>query len=321
MDVNTRFLKAKLSDTGMPSFRIFIIFVACVLLFSSQIFHAQAVSSSESELKIFIAGDIMLDRYIYDKARRRNDFNYTFSLLEPELKKFDLRIANLEGPITGSPSVATDKNVLRFTFNKKFLPALKRNFDALSLSNNHTNNFGEKGIDDTKKSLRESNIRYFGDPYNRNGVRGTIIEKNGFKIATIGYHELISPNVGPILKEIQELRKKSDYLVVMPHWGAEYRKSPSEKQKRLARLFIDAGADIVAGTHPHVIQTKEEYKGKKIYYSLGNFIFDQYFSSDTMSGLGIGIELKKENSAVKQSIKEYTVKMHKDGRSLVNLIK
>jgi poly-gamma-glutamate synthesis protein (capsule biosynthesis protein) len=79
----------------------------------------------------------------------------------------------------------------------------------------------------------------------------------------------------------------------MPHWGEEYELIPSERQKREARLFIDAGADAVIGGHPHVVQPAETYNGKTIFYSLGNFVFDQYFSEETMKGIAIRLELKE----------------------------
>ena len=86
----------------------------------------------------------------------------------------------------------------------------------------------------------------------------------------------------------------SDYTVVYTHWGDEYELIPNGGQIDLAHQFVDSGADIVIGTHPHVIQSKEVYKGAYIYYSLGNFIFDQYFNEDVRCGAVITFNLDEE---------------------------
>lgn len=80
----------------------------------------------------------------------------------------------------------------------------------------------------------------------------------------------------------------------MPHWGEEYSTKPNELQKKLAHSFIDAGADMVIGAHPHVVQTNEIYKGKHIYYSLGNYIFDQWFRPEVKKGLGVEVSFSKK---------------------------
>jgi poly-gamma-glutamate synthesis protein (capsule biosynthesis protein) len=98
------------------------------------------------------------------------------------------------------------------------------------------------------------------------------------------------------LDEIVRLRPLVDYLVVFPHWGEEYKKKPHVEQIRLARAWSDAGADVIIGAHPHVIQqitrrTTTDGRAVPIFYSLGNFIFDQYFSFDTTHGIAVEIEL------------------------------
>ena len=95
-------------------------------------------------------------------------------------------------------------------------------------------------------------------------------------------------------KSIKKGKEISDYVIVNIHWGTEYKPTSNARQQYLAHLFIDNGADIIIGHHPHVIQEMEIYNNKPIFYSLGNFIFDQYWSTPTQVGLGVGLVLYKD---------------------------
>ena len=107
--------------------------------------------------------------------------------------------------------------------------------------------------------------------------------------------------------------------MVSPHWGTEYKLAASESQKTIAHQFIDAGADIIIGTHPHVIQgpegTPEIYKGKNIYYSLGNFIFDQYFDENVRNSLGVTIKIDKNTKQLEFSEKRFY--LDKNGQTIL----
>jgi len=239
---------------------------------------------------LLFVGDIMLDRNVNKKMQTVGAGDYNFPFAKLKLPEADFRIANLEGPVTDNKSVVNPAN-LQFTFSPKFLVPIKNNFDVVSLANNHTDNFGRKGLETTKKYLEEEGIKYFGNAYNDQPL-AVIIEKNNLKIGLVGYNQLASLGFNEVIKEIKTLRTKVDILIVMPHWGVEYQpEKPSSLQKSQGRQFIDAGADLVMGGHPHVIQPIEEYKGKYIFYSLGNFIFDQYFSKETMQGLTVLLEI------------------------------
>lgn len=272
-------------------------------LFGGQILHAdnrvETISSAgptTKELKILVVGDIMLDRNVYKKTLKAGDYNFPFANLNwPEA---DLRIGNLEGPITANRSIVTPSS-LTFTFSPKFLESLKNNFTVLNLGNNHTNNFGQKGLSNTRALLTSSSIYYFGDPNNNLQFIAYQIERKGIKLGFLGYNDLIKLNFSDILSKVKEIKNQVDYLLVFPHWGIEYNtQKASAGQIQEAHQLIDAGADIILGTHPHVIQPIEQYKGKYIFYSLGNFIFDQYFSQNTMQGLTVGIDLQKNNENI-----------------------
>lgn len=232
-------------------------------------------------------GDVMLDRYVRTTIEK-NSPAWPFEKIQSELIG-DLVIGNLEGPITSNPTVATNTNLV-FTFDPKHVPGLvTAGFTHFSLANNHTLNFGQAGLENTRENLSKNALQYFGDPKNRDGFSMTY-EINGHRVTMIGYHGLVSGR-DSIIAEIQQAKSEKNLVIVMPHWGNEYQTTASTKQTNDAHAFIDAGADLIVGAHPHVIQPIEIYQGKMIFYSLGNFLFDQYFSEPTQRGLVVRFTL------------------------------
>ena len=220
-----------------------------------------AHAAQSNQISIIFAGDIMLDRSVYlaTLADQKN-YEHPFLLIAPELAKYDLRIANLEGPITNTTFDLARSKKMSFTFNTKFSPAIAKNFDIVSLANNHTYNFGEAGLLSTKNYLHTAGTEYFADPLNRAGYTTRIIEKNNFKIAVVGYHAFAGPekkNIPVIIAAIKDAKMHADAVIVMPHWGVEYAAKPSSAQIAAGHAFIDAGADAVIGGHPHVIEPIE----------------------------------------------------------------
>ncbi len=247
-----------------------------------------------AKLSVLVVGDIMLDRNVRNKIDR-DGFEKFFAGVNDLVSDADLAVGNLEGPFTTYPSVTASliNKDLTFTFDPKLLPKLSNlGFDIFGLANNHTQNFGQEGIAMTRKYIRDAGMFYYGDPDNT--VETSIITaKNSISIGFVGFHEFGYKNFDHILSEIDTLRPQTDILIVSPHWGVEYQKEPTEKMQNWAHQFIDHGADAVIGAHPHVIGNIEEYKGKKIFYSLGNFAFDQYFSEATMNGVAVQLEIEK----------------------------
>ncbi|MFA6106281.1 MAG: CapA family protein [Patescibacteria group bacterium] len=264
---------------------------------------------------LVFVGDIMLDRNVYLKARAKGDYGFAFKKAGSIFSGADFPIANLEGPITDNKSVSLEKDRMVFTFSPEYLPVLKKYFSAFSLANNHTLNFGQKGLATSRQYLEESGMEYFGDPSNDEENLSTVIEKNGFKIGLAGYHSLYRDEPEKIVREIEKLRPNCDLVVIFPHWGIEYARKPSKTQANDARKFIDAGADLIIGTHPHVIQTVEVYKGKYVFYSLGNFIFDQYFSKETMEGLAIRLDLIRTGGELKMYYRILPVTISKESQA------
>jgi poly-gamma-glutamate synthesis protein (capsule biosynthesis protein) len=242
-------------------------------------------------IRALFVGDIMLDRWVANHAARYGTSSL-FANIRPLFERNDMIVGNLEGTITSNTSVSQNgSGILRFTFNPQLVrdTLVPLGFTAVSIANNHTLDFGQSGYEETKANLAKDNILFFGSPSNSENL-STQKEVNGKLFCFVGYEEFINPDPQPILDEINSLRASCYRIVVFTHWGVEYIPTPTDKQKTLAHSFIDAGADVIIGSHPHIVQPLEIYKNKAIFYSLGNFMFDQNFSFETTHGLAVQID-------------------------------
>lgn len=227
-------------------------------------------------LTLSVVGDCTLgtDEYFdYDTSLNAYYENYGADYFMANVKsifsKDDLTIANFEGTLTES----TEREDKQFAFKA---PASYANIltagsiEAVNTANNHSHDYGEESFNDTLKALDTANIFHFG--YDETAVT----EVKGVKVGLVGIYEL-NDHLGREEQLKQNIAKvKQDgaqLIVVIFHWGNEKEEVPDESQKTLGHLAIDEGADLVCGHHPHVLQGIEEYKGKNIVYSLGNFCF------------------------------------------------
>jgi poly-gamma-glutamate synthesis protein (capsule biosynthesis protein) len=221
----------------------------------------------------------------------------------------DLAMVNLEGPAPVKALYHTQGKV--FTFDQSLLAGLKNaGIDVVSLANNHIGNAGKQGIRETIAALDGIGIAHGGagadDVFARAPVIFTI---QGVKVAYLAY-DAIAPSyaAGPNLPGTAELSTGvapadikaaraagAQFVIVFPHWGEEYRASPTGAQRTWAHQMIDAGADIVIGSHSHYAGGMETYKGKPIWYSLGNFVFDQVWSEQTEEGLTLELTFNGPN--------------------------
>jgi poly-gamma-glutamate synthesis protein (capsule biosynthesis protein) len=202
-------------------------------------------------------------------------------------------IGNLEGTLTANDSIAQqDNSILRFTFDPHFAQLLADiGFSAVSLANNHALDFGEFGYEDTLHNLEAAQVAAFGAPYNDSHLALQLMIKDK-KLCMVGYHSLFNPNTTAVIEKIQTIRSACDYVVVMAHWGVEYEHEPVAQQQDAAHAFIDAGADVVIGGHPHVVEPLEIYNGHAIFYSLGNFLFDQGWRPEVKRGLAVEVSFE-----------------------------
>ena len=152
--------------------------------------------------------------------------------------------------------------------------------------------FGKAGFEQSQAYLDKAGISHFGDFYNEGPA--VVKDIKGLKIAFIGYNEFGNPAIASTLAKIKDIKPRADYVVVYAHWGAEYQTNYWPGSQEKGRQFIDAGADVVLGSHPHVVQPIEIYKGKPIFYSLGNFVFDQIFSDQVSHGLAVHFTFNKD---------------------------
>jgi poly-gamma-glutamate synthesis protein (capsule biosynthesis protein) len=253
-----------------------------------------SAQTASSTIRILFTGDIMLDRAVAKRAQR-DGFDSLFAPLVAPLGHLfvgnDMVIGNLEGSMTDNQSISQqDHSILRFTFDSSYAVDLSGiGFTGFSLSNNHSLDFGQDGFDQTQKNLADAGLISFGSPLNDRSLSSKITLK-GKSVCFVGYLQLFRPDPTPVIDEIKRLRPQCDLLVTTAHWGVEYSLIEDAEQKELAHRFIDAGADMIIGSHPHVVEPLEVYHGKAIFYSLGNFMFDQDFSYNTEHGLAIEIE-------------------------------
>lgn len=226
-------------------------------------------------LTLSFAGDCTLgwdDSFSYQNSfpqvlmKEKNDFAYFFRNVKSIFQADDLTLVNLETTLTQANKKAVKK--FRFKGEPSYTGILQNgSIEAVNLANNHIYDYLQQGFRDTVKNLDKAGIGYSGEGYiGMWKLKDKVVASLGFT----GWDTSQKKKIGD---EIAKLRKTCDILVVSFHWGNEYAHFPNNVQTELGRYSIDQGADIVVGHHPHVIQGIEEYKGRYIVYSMGNFCF------------------------------------------------
>lgn len=233
-------------------------------------------------------GDMMFDRGVRAFMDRGGDpFARIRGVESHFLKGVDIITANLEGPISDSSHCKAKEYLFQFSPNTARLLA-KEGFHALNIANNHSEDCYGRGVDDTRSYLRASGLDTFGSA---DATSSYLIRKvGGASVVLMGIDETSSTDeqLEGYYNAITELKGTNDHVIVHIHWGTEYDTKPGNRQRSIGHRLIDSGADVVIGHHPHVIQPVEVYKGGAIFYSVGNFIFDQSETS-TRRGLGVGV--------------------------------
>ena len=248
----------------------------------------------EKPIRLLFVGDIMLDRGVSFKAER-NGTSTIFAGVRDIFKEYDIVIGNLEGTMTDNKSVSRkNSKILRFTFDPLYSEVLKSaGFHILSLANNHTLDFYKDGYEQTVKNLNNVGILSFGSARNEYNLSNKIIIKDK-TFCFIGYHDLFTHNEQSAIDEINNIRNECNFTTVFVHWGDEYSTTSNKRQKTLADKFVNADADLIIGSHPHVVQEYAIVNNKAVFYSLGNFVFDQDFSYETKHGIMVGLDIFKD---------------------------
>ncbi len=254
-------------------------------------YFSKGTAEKENKISLLNFGDAMFDRDVEKNIQKgKNPFEKIIGTEGNFFKGTDFVSINLEGPITDSGN--SQAKPINFKFSPEIAKLLSENkINLTNLANNHIYDCYEKGKSDTQKYLNALNISYFGDNKAENSYIIKII--GDIKIAFIGIDDTLkNSDLKSFYSLTENLKKTNDFVIVSIHWGKEYAKKPSESQIGLAHNLVDNGADIIIGHHPHVVQPMEVYKNKIIFYSLGNFIFDQ-FMEETRKGAGVGVVLSK----------------------------
>jgi hypothetical protein len=250
--------------------------------------------SENKNLTLLFFGDIMLDRHVGERIKASGTLDWIFYRLNDSgiFQGNNLVSANLEGAVTDNGAHYPPLMGIDFAFSPATVNELaKYNFNYFNIANNHLADQGKNGIIETDKNLTALDFNFAGCPDREVGAcTSKIIEKNGLKIGLTGASMVYGTlDENKLIAEVKKLASSTDLVIAQMHWGIEYKHEPAQNQISLAHKLIDAGADIVIGHHPHVVGGLEIYKNKPIFYSLGNLVFDQYFSVDTQEELGVKI--------------------------------
>lgn len=260
-------------------------------------------AQARDTVSIVFTGDLMLDdgpgRTI---AAGGDPLQHVDSLL----RGADLRIGNLECPVSrrGTP---LESKIFTFRAEPSALRVLAGRFDALSVANNHSGDQGQEAFLDTLDHVRDAGLQPFGGGADLAQAHEPLwVQRGGLRIAVLGYDEFKPrrfeagatwPGVAwsedsHVRADIRAARAAgADIVIPFMHWGWERETQPSARQRALARLMIEAGADAVVGSHPHVTQGADTWRGKPIVWSLGNFVFDSFTTPETTTGWLLHLEV------------------------------
>ncbi len=264
----------------------------------------------EPVVSVVFAGDIMLEGGPDRAIRRGRD---PFAGVAHLFKGADIRLGNLECVVATVGSAEPEKpNVFRV--HPRGLKYVQRHFDAVGLANNHSGDYGPQAFAQMLGLLKRSGLGYYGGGHNlKEAHTPLILERQGLRIAILGYDEFQPRNFEAdhdrpgvawsedeqVVRDITDARRvwKADVVIPVMHWGWE-EPIANARQRALARLMIDAGADAVIGGHPHQLQDTDIYKGKPVFYSLGNFVFEGF--PDKVNNIGWVVRLTLDRQGVRQ---------------------
>jgi len=262
---------------------------------------SQMGKKEDAKLTATFMGDIMMGRNV-EKVTNLHGSESVFKNVKPYFNVSDFITGNFENPVTNVKNYQEAEKNIHLQTNQESVETLKKlNFSVLNFANNHAMDYGEDGLKDTLNKFSNEDLELVGAGNNLEDAKQHVSyqDVNGVKIATLGFTDVYTKNftakknrggVLPLspkifIPMIAEASKKADLVLVHVHWGQEYDNEPNDRQKDLAKAIADAGADVIIGAHPHVLEPIEVYNGTVIFYSLGNFVFDQGWSRTRDSAL------------------------------------
>lgn len=279
----------------------------------SEIKTETVLETPSNELTLMVTGDIMLGRTVMTKSIEEMSWEYPVTYVAERLSRSDITFSNLENPIIADCPIHTSG----FTFcspPESLGTLTKSGVNIVTIANNHTLNYGREGLSETKFHLKNNEILSTGTG------EIEVIEIKGYKLGFIGLDLVTNEFESEMISFIKESKDKADFLILGVHWGAEYQPKGGLMQQKWANEFVKAGVDLIIGHHPHWVQdaecidkaTQESLShlerevllkpgilmescpdnSVRVYYSLGNFIFDQMWSEETKKGLAVEITIK-----------------------------
>jgi poly-gamma-glutamate capsule biosynthesis protein CapA/YwtB (metallophosphatase superfamily) len=267
--------------------------------------HACAAEDAQT-INLVFAGDIVLDGGPGKEIEQGHD---PFASFAPLLQAADIRVANLECVVAtiGEPQ---DK-IFTFRANPHTLDVMNQHFDAVSVANNHSGDFGRTAFAEMLDLLDQHHVLRFGGGHNLTEAHTPlIVVRKGIRIALLGYNEFLprsfeadadAPGTAwsedeQVAADIHRARSlyKADLVIPIMHWGWENEMKANSRQRQLAHLMIASGADAVIGGHPHVTQDIEIYRGKPIVYSVGNFMIDALDNEAQTYGWVVNLQLDRK---------------------------
>lgn len=264
---------------------------------------------SADPVHLLFIGDIMLDDGPGKTIAAGGDPLAEFDTL---LRGADFSIGNLECPVA-TTGKALDNKPWTFRADPAVMRVLRGRFDALGVANNHSGDYGREAFVETLGHVREAGIASFGGGANLVDAHAPLwVERKGLRIAVLAYNEFKPrsfeagagwPGIAwsedsQVVADIRAARKAgADVVIPFMHWGWEHEPEPGPRQRALARLMIDAGADAVVGGHPHVTQGASLYRGKPIVWSLGNFVFDGFNTVASTTGWVLRLDVDRQGAS------------------------
>jgi poly-gamma-glutamate capsule biosynthesis protein CapA/YwtB (metallophosphatase superfamily) len=248
--------------------------------------------------RILFGGDVMLSRFVAKLARARQDPASPLRDLAPFLRAADIAFVNLEAPFSDRGGTVEEGMVFRTA--PEMIAALElAGIDIVSTANNHARDCGRHGVEFTLEWLARHGIAVAGSGITPEAAHaGAILERNGLRFGFLAYtfdqsngnykdtdDRVALMDVARMQADVASLQRRADVTIVSMHAGIEYAPRQNRQQTEFAHAAIDAGARLVIGHHPHVVQPWERYRDGVIFYSLGNLVFDQFQRIETQRGI------------------------------------
>ena len=242
------------------------------------------------EITIIATGDVMLGRAVMTTSLDHDNPKYPFEKVADKMQEADITFINLENPIVYDCPRHTDGFI--FCADPRMVEGLTyAGVDIVSLANNHAFNYGEQGIEETKEILTAYGIEY-------TGLGNVVVQEiDGIRFGFLGFDKSQQeyPELTASEQELViETNSNVDVLIVAMHWGVEYQSEALPGVRALAEKVVGLGADVIIGHHPHWVQNYETINDVPVYYSLGNFIFDQMWSEATRTGMAVKLTFQED---------------------------